>query len=254
MSGANPSHVPGPAASITAADEAATAGRYRATGRYRRWLVSSVQWTFSRVFRFLFHMEVQGQDRVPREGGVILAGNHTGFLDGPLVFLYTPRPTRFLTKAEIYGHPLLARALGWLGQIPVHRGQPDRPALREALAVLAAGGAVGVFPEGTRSAGTLSAMHDGVAYLAVKSGCPVVPVACFGSAAALPKGSRLPRLRAQLVVSYGSPVTVTLSGSPQSRHTVAAAAADIRHAMRAHLAETAARSARPVEQSREESA
>lgn len=228
--------------------------RYAATGRYRRWLVVAVQWTFSRVFRFVFDMRVEGRDRVPRGGGVILAGNHTGWLDGPLVFLYAPRPTRFLVKAELYRHPPLARALGWLGQIPVHRGQPDRTALREALAVLAAGGAVGVFPEGTRSTGTLGEVHHGVAYLAVKSGCPVVPVACFGSSDALPKGAVIPRPRTRLVVTYGSPLAVAVAGRPQARRTIALAAEEIREAMRTHLLDAAAVAGRPVEGPREESA
>jgi 1-acyl-sn-glycerol-3-phosphate acyltransferase len=216
------------------------------------WLVVALQVTFRPVFRLLFRMRVEGQAGVPTTGGVIVAGNHSGFLDGPLVWLYSPRPVRFLTKAELYRQPLLARALGWLGQIPVHRGEPDRAALGEALAVLAEGGAVGVFPEGRRSDGALSEVHDGVAYLAVKSGCPVVPVACLGSGRALPRGGRRVRLRTPITVAYGSATTLVPGGGLRSRRTVAAAGAEIRGALLGHLTAVARRSGQPLPHAEEE--
>jgi 1-acyl-sn-glycerol-3-phosphate acyltransferase len=110
---------------------------------------------------------VIGGEHVPTAGPVLLAGNHTGFLDGPLVYAFSPRSATFLAKSELFVGPL-ARPLTWLGQIPVHRGHPDRAALRAGLAVLASGGALGVFPEGTRGSGTLEEVSDGLAYLALR--------------------------------------------------------------------------------------
>ncbi|MGZ6826936.1 MAG: lysophospholipid acyltransferase family protein, partial [Mycobacteriales bacterium] len=137
---------------------------------------------FGRVlFRALFRLEVRGTEHVPSRGPVLLAGNHTGFLDGPLLFALSPRPASFLAKSELFVGPV-AHALGRLGQIPVHRGRPDRAALRAGLAVLAGDGALGVFPEGTRGAGELESVSDGLAYLALRSGAPVVPVAVVGTA------------------------------------------------------------------------
>lgn len=184
--------------------------------------------------RALFRIAVEGATNVPASGPVLLAGNHTGFVDGPLLFLLSPRPTALLAKAEIFLGPLdpLFRALG---QIPVHRGTPDRAALKQGLAHLAAGGALGVFPEGTRGAGSFEEIAEGLAYLAVRSGAPVVPVAVLGTEAAWRKGSSLPKLRAPIRVVFGPAVTVDVAGEPRARRTVSTAAEQLRVALVDHL-------------------
>jgi 1-acyl-sn-glycerol-3-phosphate acyltransferase len=179
-------------------------------------------------------LTVVGRRHVPAHGPVIFAANHSGFLDGPLVFLLSPRRPSVLTKSELFVGPL-ARALRWLGQIAVHRGTPDRSALRTALQVLARNGAVGVFPEGTRGAGDLAELNDGLAYLALRSGAAVVPVVVRGTAEALPRGARRPRWRAPVSVTYGPPVHVRPTGPPYARRTVAAAGEHLAAALRAHL-------------------
>jgi len=114
-----------------------SAGRRVASGSPKPWLIAGCRAFGAGLSRCVFRMQVQGLHHVPRAGPVLLAGNHTGLLDGPLVFLLAPRPAVFLAKAELFTG-LLARALGWLGQVPVHRGQPDRTALKLGLAHLAA--------------------------------------------------------------------------------------------------------------------
>lgn len=208
--------------------------RRRATGAVQPWLVGACRAFGGALARLVFALEVRGADLVPRQGAVLLAGNHSGFLDGPLVFLLSPRPAVFLTKAELFVGPL-ARALGWLGQIAVHRGQPDRTALKQGLAVLAGGGALGVFPEGTRSTGQLDETTDGLAYLALRSGAPVVPIAVLGTSAALPKGSWRPAWRAPVTIVFGPPVALAVEGDPRSRRTVGAAAEQLRLSLVAHL-------------------
>ena len=208
--------------------------RRRARGAVQPWLVGGCRGFGSALARAVFALEVRGADLVPRQGAVLLAGNHSGFLDGPLVFLLSPRPAVFLTKAEMFVGPL-ARALGWLGQIAVHRGQPDRTALKQGLAVLAGGGALGVFPEGTRSTGQLDETTDGLAYLALRSGAPVVPIAVLGTSAALPKGSWRPAWRAPVTIVFGAPVSLARDGDPRSRRTVRVAAEQLRLSLVAHL-------------------
>ncbi len=210
------------------------------TGGRKPWLVTASRPFGVTLFRTLFRVEVQGGEHVPRTGPVLLAGNHTGFLDGPLVYALSPRSATFLAKSELFVGPL-ARALGWLGQIPVHRGHPDRAALRAGLAVLQAGGALGVFPEGTRGSGTLEQVSDGLGYLALRSGAPIVPVAVLGTAAAMPKGSRLPRWRAPVRLVFGPPFALAVEGDPRTRRTVGAAAEQIRLVMVAHLRDADAR-------------
>jgi 1-acyl-sn-glycerol-3-phosphate acyltransferase len=213
--------------------------RHRATGTRQAWLVALSRPLGQVLFHASFRLRVLGTEHVPVHGPVLLASNHTGFLDGPLVFVVSPRSATFLAKSELFVGPL-ARVLGWLGQVPVHRGRPDRAALRTGLEVLAGGGALGVFPEGTRGAGTLEEVADGLAYLALHSGAPVVPVAVLGTAAALPKGSRRPRWRAPVTVVFGAPVRVAVDGDPRARRTVRTAAEQLRLVLVAHLRAAAA--------------
>lgn len=210
------------------------ASRRVATGTLKPWLVAVTRRAGRTLFSGLFDLEVVGVECVPRGGPVLLAGNHSGFLDGPLVYSVSPRAATFLAKSELFVGPL-ARALGWLGQVPVHRGSPDRAALKAGLAVLAQGGALGVFPEGTRGAGALEQVADGLAYLALRSGAPVVPIAVVGTAQALPRGRRVPQWRAPVRVVFGTAVTIMSDGDPRARRTVAVAAEQLRLALVAHL-------------------
>jgi 1-acyl-sn-glycerol-3-phosphate acyltransferase len=203
-------------------------------GTRKAWLVIASRPFGIALFRGLFKVTVIGGEHVPKTGAVLLAGNHTGFLDGPLLYALSPRPATFLAKSELFVGPL-ARPLVWLGQIPVHRGHPDRAALRSGLAVLAAGGALGVFPEGARGSGQLEEVSDGLAYLALRSGAHVVPLAVLGTAAAMPKGSRVPRWRAPVTLVFGPPVIVDVEGDPRTRRTVRNAAEQLRLVLVAHL-------------------
>ena len=89
-----------------------------------------------------------------------------------------------------------------------------------------------------RSTGTLEEITDGLAYLALRSGAPVVPIAVVGTAEAWPKGSPLPRLRRPVRVVFGPPVQVEVDGDPRARRTVRAAAEQLRVALVAHLQTT----------------
>ena len=133
-------------------------------------------------------------DLVPAHGPVILAPNHTGFLDPPLLMGTSPRPIHCLAKREIFRGPL-----GWflrsIGQIPLDRSGTDRTALTSALAVLSAGRVLVVYPEGTRGSGNFADMRRGLAWLAVRSGAPVVPVVAFGVGSRGTTLSALPRVR-----------------------------------------------------------
>jgi 1-acyl-sn-glycerol-3-phosphate acyltransferase len=186
------------------------------------------------LLRLTFRLRVRGIEHVPASGPVLLAGNHTGFLDGPIVMIMLPRPSAILIKSEIY-RPPLSRVLDFARQIPIHRGTPDRTALQAGLDVLADGGALGVFPEGTRGSGSLATIQHGIGYLALHGGCPVVPVVCHGTAQALPKGKKLPRWRAPIEIVFGPAFTVDVPGDPRRRSTIAAAAEQVRLGLLEHL-------------------
>jgi len=190
------------------------------------------------INRVLFDVHLQGVDHVPINGPLLLAGPHAGWLDGPLVVAETPRHVRCLTKSELF-RGRLGDILHVLGQIPVDRGTPDRSALSTALDELTRGGCVGVFPEGTRGSGDLEAVHDGLAYLAVRSRAPVVPVACVGTAEALPRGARVPR-HTRIDVAYGEPFVAPVPINPHSRRELAEVGEVIRVRLVAHLAQARA--------------
>lgn len=186
--------------------------------------------------RLVLDVRVGHADRVPSTGPVLLAGNHRGILDAPLVVAFVPRPTRFLAKSELF-RGWAVRPLGWLGQIPVDRGRPDREALRRAVDVLREGTVLGMFPEGSRGAGELTTVQHGIAYVALRvPGVTIVPVACIGTERAMPMGAKRPRLRARVDIVFGEPFTVTIPPNPRTRSAVARAAEEIRLSLAAHVA------------------
>lgn len=192
------------------------------------------------VIRLILNVRVRHADRVPSRGPVLLAGNHRGVLDGPLVAAFVPRQASFLAKSELF-RGWAVRPLMWLGQIPVDRGRPDREALRRAVTVLSRGSVLGMFPEGTRGAGELASVQHGIAYVALRApGVPIVPVACLGTEGAMPKGARLPRFRSRVEIVFGEPFTVDVPANPRARSAVAHAAEQIRVALAAHVAATEA--------------
>lgn len=170
---------------------------------------------------------VVGLENVPETGKVLLAANHTHNFDGPTLFSVIPRPAGFFVKAEAFVGPI-GPFLRRIGQIPIKRGVPQREPIATALGSLAAGGLVGIFPEGSRGAGDVAEVRHGIAYLAVRSGAPVVPVAFVGSRAMLPRRSiRRPKIR----IVIGEPVHI--AAGPASRSAVSDAAEKIRVALSA---------------------
>ncbi|MFG1677541.1 lysophospholipid acyltransferase family protein [Micromonospora sp. NPDC049282] len=166
--------------------------------------------------RLAFRPVVEGRDNVPRHGPVILAANHLSFLDSVVIPLVAPRPVTFLAKDEYFRQPgvkgwLTRTCLTGIDAIPVERGghRSAQASLRVALDVLAAGRAFGIHPEGSRSRdGRLYRGRTGVAWLALASGAPVVPVALLGTDRIQPVGARLPR-PGRVTVRFGTPLRFT---------------------------------------------
>ena len=188
------------------------------------------------AIRLILDVRVGHLDRLPSSGPVLLAGNHRGLLDAPLVAAFVPRPASFLAKSELFAGRWSATLMR-LGQIPVDRGRPDRDALRRALEVLHRGEVLGMFPEGSRGAGEMGTIQHGIAYVALRCpGVPIVPVACLGTERAMPNGATLPRWRSRVHVVFGEPFTVEVPTNPRARSAVAKAAEEIRVALAAHVA------------------
>jgi 1-acyl-sn-glycerol-3-phosphate acyltransferase len=148
---------------------------------------------------------------VPRTGAVILAANHLSVLDSFLIPLMTPRRVSFLAKQEHFRRWPRRTFLTAVDAIPVPRGsyRAAQDALDMALRVLTDGGAFGIHPEGSRSRdGRIYRGRTGVAWLALASGAPVVPVAVQGTEKIQPVGARLPR-PGRVTVRFGTPLRFT---------------------------------------------
>ncbi len=205
-----------------------------------RWLLDSpARVTAARLIRRRWRLTVRFAERVPLSGPVVVVGNHIGLLDGPMMAILGPRPVHALTKREMF-RGALGRFLMVSGQIPVDREGTDVGAVRTAVRVLAAGGAVGMFPEGTRGAGTVETTRGGAAYLAMVGGAMVVPMAFLGSR--LPGGSNnsLPPAGSPIVITYGEALAVEPVEWPRRRADVRRVADEIADALRTTLAEARA--------------
>lgn len=184
------------------------------------------------LFRTGFRLRAHGQGNVPATGGVLLAANHAGIIDGPLLFGVSPRPVHSLVKEEMF-RGMVGRALRGLGQIALRRDGGDRAAITAALQVLRAGRVLAIFPEGTRGTGSVASVERGAAWLALRSGAPVVPVACLGTRPA--GGHGLPRARAHVDVVFGAPIRLGDAGATAGRAAVDLAAAALQQALAAHV-------------------
>lgn len=185
------------------------------------------------ILRSAYRLRVHAAGLVPRTGPVILASNHLGVLDGPLVAICAPRPVHALTKAEMFRGPL-GGFLTAAGQISLDRFHPDPGALKSCLRVLDDGGVVGIFPEGVRGDGELHRFHHGAAYLALRTGAPVVPVTLVGTRAPGGGADSVPTFRSRLDICFGEPWQVPAHPWPRRRTAVLAASAQLRSHMQAH--------------------
>ncbi|WP_251096765.1 lysophospholipid acyltransferase family protein [Streptomyces sp. Caat 7-52] len=183
----------------------------------------------------LWRPRVLGAWRVPASGPAILAVNHSHNIDGPMVMGVSPRPTHFLIKKEAFVGPLGTFLTG-IGQLKVDRTSADRTAITDALGVLGNGGVLGIFPEGTRGEGDFASLRAGLAYFAVRSGAPIVPVAVLGSSE---KPGRLieglPPLRSRVDVVFGDPFEAGDGSGRRTRAALDEATERIQKQLTSHL-------------------
>ena len=136
----------------------------------------------SRIFIPTFgSIQVSGRERVPRSGPLIIVANHQSNADPPVMVYAIPRAVFFMAKRSLFWGPVVSYLLRAVHVYPVDRDGRDTDALRWAQRTLDSGKALLIFPEGTRSPGGLRKATDGLAYLALSSGAPVLPVAITGT-------------------------------------------------------------------------
>lgn len=166
--------------------------------------------------RVVWPQKVEGAHHVPEDGPVVLAVNHLSNIDPLFIGVACPRPVRFIAKKELFDEStfvkrILARTLRALGPVSVDRrpGQSSQEAMNNSLDVINGGEVFGIFPEGTRSPdGRLYKGQTGLAWLALSTGAPVVPVALTGTGRILPPGRRIPSFN-RVGVRFGEPVDLS---------------------------------------------
>ena len=175
------------------------------------------------AFRWHAGLRVFGREHVPRSGPLILAANHRSMLDIPLLVLASPRRVHFMAKSVIFRGPISTRFFQGLGGFRVRREIVDVRAMDVALAILERGDVLGIYPEGTRSrTGEMKEFLGGTAWLALKTGAPIVPCGIVGTE----MGTRakgflgrlgLPPLRRRVRITFGPPILVERDLSPGAR-------------------------------------
>lgn len=177
------------------------------------------------------HLEVQGVERVPLAGPLLIACNHTSHLDPPTAVATVPREIEFVALADLREVPITRTIIGAYGAIWVRRDELDREVVRQCLAALDAGRAVWMAPEAGRSpTGALIPARQGVAWLAARSGAPVLPMAIAGAHHTAAQWQRLRRPTIQ--VAFGQPIDLSLPSDLDAASRRAALAANTDRIMR----------------------
>ncbi|MFF8731503.1 lysophospholipid acyltransferase family protein [Streptomyces sp. NPDC015171] len=185
------------------------------------------------LLRLVFRPRIEGLDHVPASGPAIVAGNHLSFSDHFLMPAILKRRITFLAKAEYFTGPglkgrLTAFFFRSAGQIPVDRSGKNagRAAIREGLGVLRKDELLGIYPEGTRSHdGRLYKGKVGVAVMALRAGCPVVPCAMIGTFEAQPPGKVVPRIH-PVTIRFGEPLDFSRYAGMEDEKAVLRAVTD----------------------------
>lgn len=162
--------------------------------------------------RLFWRLTVEGAEHVPADGAFVVAPVHRSNIDTLVVAAVSKRRLRFMGKHSLWKIGPVGKVLSALGGFPVHRGTADREALRRCIEVVQAGEPLVIFPEGTRQSGPhVQPLFEGAAYVATRTGVPIVPVGIGGSEAAMPKGSKLLRpVKVHIVV--GEPLQPAPAG------------------------------------------
>lgn len=164
--------------------------------------------------RVLFGLRIYGIERVPREGPLIVASNHSQYPDPVLVCMAVPRRMQWMAKKQLFVFPF-TWFFRFIGSFPVDREGGGRGAIRASLAFLAEGWALGIFPEGTHhGAEGAREAKTGAVVLAVRGGAPVLPVYVGRLPGPL---SRLRGHRLQIFVGEPIRLDANLRGGPAYR-------------------------------------
>ncbi len=138
--------------------------------------------TIGTAVKLVAPLRAYGVERVPREGGLVVAANHFSWIDPPALGAVSPRTLYFMAKVEAHRAPGLGQLMRSFGAFSVRRGESDRDAVRTMRQIVRDGHALGLFVEGTRQrSGVPGPVQPGAAMVAINEDVPVVCSAIYGS-------------------------------------------------------------------------
>lgn len=160
------------------------------------------------LFKILFRFQAKGVENLPKTGGFILASNHASYLDPIAVGIASKRKLNYMAKKELFRSPLSSWFFSAIKVFPVKRDSADLSAIKEAMRRVKAGGALVLFPEGSRRFdGGSSEPYGGVGFLSLKLNVPVIPAFVKGTEKALPPGAKSIRLT-KVSVCFGKQISI----------------------------------------------
>lgn len=129
------------------------------------------------LYKILFRFQVEGIEKVPEQGKLIVCANHINLLDPITLAIAIPRPIHFMAKKELFDNKLLKALLEKLGAFPVDREGADLSAIRNSMNILKKDEILGIFPEGTRvKEFNIENAKPGIGLIAVKAQAPILPI------------------------------------------------------------------------------
>jgi len=164
-------------------------------------------WWFNHLYaRVCFRLTIEGEENIPTGGAALLTSNHISYLDANIISAASPRKVSFMVAKEYYDSEFLRWMCDFLGCIPVNREEPEIGTVKEALKKLSKGMLVGCFPEGGIStSGEMNDAKAGIGLMAIRTGCPVVPICLSGYRfQSMPKTFFLPK---RVSIRIGKPLS-----------------------------------------------
>ncbi len=155
--------------------------------------------------KLFFGFKVNGRKNIPPGGSVIIAANHSSFLDPPVLGTALPRQAYYMARYELFSFPIWGRFLRSVKAFPVHRKGVDYGAIKMGVGYLREGNALILFPEGTRSfTGELLPPLPGIGMIAWQGGAVIVPAYIKGTNKALPPLAKFIKFK-KIEVTFGKP-------------------------------------------------
>ena len=173
--------------------------------------------------RRLWKMNIEGAENIPSEGPAIICPNHISFFDSVFVMTFVGRNISFVGKAEYMDSWKTKHLFPALGMIPIDRsgGGKSNAAMDAAEKVLRRGELFGIYPEGTRSRdGMLYKGHTGAARLALKVGCPIIPVGIIGTREIQPPDTFFPKTGLECTLRFGRPIEMSRYADRADDHLI----------------------------------